>query len=367
MDARSLVGWLVTALLVSIAVLIVASQLLGYPPLIGYVETGSMEPTMEPGDGFLAAPAPLAGDVSEGDVVTFEAHTIGDGGLTTHRVVEETPEGYVTRGDANTFDDQEAGEPPVQESQIVSVAVQVGGDVVVIPYVGSVAESIDSGIETVVGSLAGVGLAPTRVGSVTTIVGLTLIVASLLYEFLSSSGRSSTRSTSRESSIHSGWVLLVIVLVVTVPITTSMLIPSGSDDVQVVSTTNPIEDDPTRLAAGDSDTITYGVENNMVVPRVVVLEPRSAGVDFSEKVLEASHGERVETQLELSVPEETGVYVRSRSEHHYLHVLPTRLLVALHDVHPAVAIGAINLVFVAPIAFLFLLVVGFRPISLRDI
>jgi hypothetical protein len=34
-----------------------------------YVETGSMEPTLEPGDGFVAIPAELAGPIDEGDVI----------------------------------------------------------------------------------------------------------------------------------------------------------------------------------------------------------------------------------------------------------------------------------------------------------
>ncbi|MFC6975369.1 signal peptidase I [Halomicroarcula sp. GCM10025709] len=105
----------------------VVGQLLGQPVLLGYVTTGSMQPTLDPGDGFVAIPAALAGPVDEGDVVTFRAEEIQGGGLTTHRVVDRTDRGYVTRGDNNPFTDQDGGEPPVTDAQIVAVVWQPGG------------------------------------------------------------------------------------------------------------------------------------------------------------------------------------------------------------------------------------------------
>jgi len=45
---------------------LVAGQLLGQPILLSFVETGSMQPTLDPGDGFVAVPASLAGPVGVG-------------------------------------------------------------------------------------------------------------------------------------------------------------------------------------------------------------------------------------------------------------------------------------------------------------
>ncbi len=108
----------------ALVIAMIAGQLLGQPAVVGYVETGSMSPTLEPGDGFVAVPAALAGPIEEGDVVTFRAEQLHGGGLTTHRVVGETERGYVTRGDANPFTDQDGVEPPVKDDQIVAVAWQ---------------------------------------------------------------------------------------------------------------------------------------------------------------------------------------------------------------------------------------------------
>ena len=49
----------------------IAGAALGRPVFLTYVETGSMEPTLEPGDGFVAIPAELAGPIDEGDVIVF--------------------------------------------------------------------------------------------------------------------------------------------------------------------------------------------------------------------------------------------------------------------------------------------------------
>ncbi|MFC7114202.1 signal peptidase I [Natronoarchaeum sp. GCM10025703] len=148
-----------TALVVLVLALLLG-QLLGQPILLGFVSTGSMEPAVDAGDGFVAVPALLAGDVSEGDIVVFDAEELQGGGLTTHRVVGETDEGYVTKGDANPFTDQDGGEPPVSEGQIVAHALQVGDTAVTIPHLGTGIMGVQSaadGLQQSVVSAAGGG------------------------------------------------------------------------------------------------------------------------------------------------------------------------------------------------------------------
>lgn len=98
MSVRRVLTLGIELLVVLVVVSLVAGQILGYPVLLSYVETGSMAPTMEPGDGFVAVPEPVAGEVEEGDVVTFRAEEIQGGGLTTHRVVGETERGTSPAG-----------------------------------------------------------------------------------------------------------------------------------------------------------------------------------------------------------------------------------------------------------------------------
>ncbi len=67
----------------------------GYQKFV--VETGSMVPTLDPGD--LVVDRPARGDFHVGDIITFR-HGQGND-LVTHRIVEITPQGIKTKGDAN--------------------------------------------------------------------------------------------------------------------------------------------------------------------------------------------------------------------------------------------------------------------------
>ncbi|MFC7042310.1 signal peptidase I [Halonotius sp. GCM10025705] len=103
-------------LLIGFILLLLVSQLLGQPAIV-FVETGSMVPTLQPNDGYLAVPAVIADDPEVGDVILFESQNLGGGELTTHRVVEITDEGYITQGDANPFTDQDGDEPPSRRAR----------------------------------------------------------------------------------------------------------------------------------------------------------------------------------------------------------------------------------------------------------
>ena len=111
---------------------VVALAALAFGPLhLSYVTSGSMEPTLSQGDGYLL----VEGPVSEGDLVTFRSENRG---YVTHRVVDETAAGYVTKGDANPSTDQAAGDPYVAESAVVGRVVTLGGGPLVIPFLGPV-------------------------------------------------------------------------------------------------------------------------------------------------------------------------------------------------------------------------------------
>lgn len=367
MEIKSGVQTTVTVLLVGIALALVVGQLLGQPLLIGYVETGSMEPTLEVGDGFIALPTLVAGDISEGDVVTFEAQSIGGGGITTHRVDEETPEGYITRGDGNSFTDQDAGEPPVQDSQIMAVVLQVGGDVVVLPSIGDGAVAVQTAVGLVLGVLGIGDLTSYGIGTATTAIGVILITTSVIYGFFTSENRPTIRSTDRSEQLNSGLILLALIAVLLLPLMTGMVVASDTTTIQILSSQNPDDNVPTQIGVGETDRIDYTVENNLFIPRVVIVESESSGVAFSESAVPVSHGETKQIDLYLSAPDEVGIYTRARSEHHYYHILPVPVIAALHSIHPLVAMVTISGIIVAPIVTVFWLVVGLRPISLRPV
>lgn len=95
------------------------------PDIFGYsqltVLSGSMEPTFSTGD-LLIIRREKAYQI--GDMITFW----DEGGLTTHRIIDEGEEGFITKGDYN----------PVRDSRPVPVDQVAGRVVLVIPSMGRI-------------------------------------------------------------------------------------------------------------------------------------------------------------------------------------------------------------------------------------
>jgi len=339
---------------VLVVVALAAGQVLGYPVLLGYVETGSMAPTMEAGDGFVSVPAPLAGDAEAGDVVVFRAEELQGGGLTTHRVVGESDRGYVTRGDANPFTDQDGDEPPVKDAQVVAHALQVNGEVVVIPNLGTGVTALQDAIGDTQQRLA----AATGSRSLLGPQGLTYLLfglSALLYvvDLLLDDGRGRDRSRSRErdSGVSPGLVVAALAAVLVVSATAAMVVPAGTQQFGVVSAEFDSEN-PTVIRQGESSTLDYRVANGGLVPVVSYLEPASEGVAVEPERLRVGSRGVATTSVTLSAPAETGYYRRYVVEHRYLLVLPVPVVDALHDAHPWLPIVAVDSALASVVALL---------------
>jgi len=355
----------ITVVLIAIAVALVVGQVLGQPLLIGYVATGSMDPTLEPGDGFVAIPPVVAGDIAPGDVITYDAQALDGGGPTTHRVVGTTTEGYITQGDANSFTDQDAGEPPVTDAQVLAVVLQTDDGVVRIPSVGVGATAVQNGVQTI-SSAIGVGGAA-RIGIMTSGLGMVLITATLLYGFLTSDTQRETERSTRRSSVISGWVILAsIVVILALPLMTSMALPSGTTTDRLLSVDPRLDTQAGQVPAGRSDSIQFAVENSQYIPKVVIIEPAGSGIEVRNSTVAISHGEAEQVTITVTAPTETGTFARSYAENHYFHLLPIPIIELLHAIHPAIAKMALSVLPTLPFVGLYVFLIGIRPISLRD-
>jgi signal peptidase len=330
---------------------LVAGQLLGFPVLLGFVETGSMAPTLDPGDGFVAVPAALAGPVEPGDVVTFRAEELHGGGLTTHRVVRETDRGYVTRGDANPFADQDGAEPPVKDAQVVAVALQVGGSVVVIPELGTAVGAVRELLAAVQRTLAGaLGtrslLGPTGLGYLVAGVAGGLYVLDVLVGSGAGAGRERSRGRDRGregTGADVRVVLAAFALLLVAGATAAMVVPAGTQEYGLVSAEFDSER-PTVVRAGETGTLPYVVGNGGSLPVVAYVEPASEGVAVEPRRLRVPPGGTARATVALRAPPETGYYRRFVAEHRYLAVLPAPLLDALYRLHPWAPLVAVDAV-----------------------
>ena len=98
------IGILLLVLLFNIISIIKRVLLKEQMPLIfgfgtSVVITGSMEPTIAPGDVVIIR---KCDEYNTGDIVTFKLNS-----YITHRIVEKTSDGYFTQGDANNTRDRE--------------------------------------------------------------------------------------------------------------------------------------------------------------------------------------------------------------------------------------------------------------------
>ncbi|MFD1641407.1 S26 family signal peptidase [Halohasta litorea] len=336
--------WRVSITIAIVVILaLVAGQLLGQPVLLSYVETESMSPTMEPGDGFVPIPVQIAGPIEEDDVVVFEAEELHGGGLTTHRVVDETERGYITRGDGNPFTDQDGDEPPVREPQIVAKALQVNGQVVVIPGFGTGVERVQSVLDTTQRQLAAAlgvrSLVDTQTLALSFFIGTLLwyVVGERRDNLPERAGRGTSRETGLDTRVLVGGCALLLIVTATV----AMVAPAGTHEYGIVSASFE-SDQPTVIPQGESADVAYPVDNGGFIPTVSYIEPASEGVAVRPHTLTVQPRATETATVQLDAPSETGYYRRYVTEHRYLAVLPEPVIQSLYVIHPWLPIAAID-------------------------
>ncbi|KAB1193252.1 signal peptidase I [Haloferax sp. MBLA0076] len=371
MKVSEFVEYAVLGLFLIAVVALLFGQALGQPILLGYVETGSMEPTMEPGDGFVAVPSVLTDSPDAGDVVVFRSEELHGGGLTTHRVVRHTSDGYITRGDANPFTDQDNVEPPVTDSRIVAEALQLNGEVVVVPGLGTGVQTIHVAVGAVVGVFAGLpGFESLLRGEFSPMllvgIGGGLIALSVGVDLFGSSRPAGKRTRSRPNYVSIGVVLFVLVVLISAPATVSMLFGSGTTTVDIISSESPAEN-PLVVEPGDAATVEYRLTNKGYIPMMTVVESTHPDVTFGQSVFVVSGQQSTTTTLSIRAPEQTGAYTREITEQRYLPILPKSLILGLHDIHPLVAIAVIDALLVVGALALGIVTLGMTPVRMRTV
>jgi signal peptidase len=179
-STASVLGFVVLVVVVLPFVLFAVPQLAGANQSY-VVLSGSMEPTISPGDVILASEVDPAA-IETGDVITFERP--GESTPTTHRVVEVTERdgerAFLTKGDANENVDQAA----IPASQVEGRIPTLGGFMFVIPFIGHV-----------------VKFATTQLGFATIVVTpLLLLVISEIYGVVSATTTDSAAASSPDDS-----------------------------------------------------------------------------------------------------------------------------------------------------------------------
>lgn len=343
-----------TKLAVLAVALMLVGQVVGQPVLLTFVRSGSMEPTLDEGDGFVALPTAVTGPPEQGDVIIYRANQLNGGGLTTHRVVRETDRGYITRGDANPFTDQSAGEPPVRQPQVVAVAFQAGDSVVVVPHLGTLLTAVRDTGYGVVSQLGGpFSENPRQVWIALAAAGLVV----LLFGGSSRDQQGRAPVAERDPGTDSGWLnssramVLAAGLLVVLMATASMTMPLGPTEYRIVSAESDAPG-PQVIPAGGAETTTYQVPGGGVLPTRYYVEPASEGVTVGNTSGVARPGASVNVSLTFSAPPEIGSYRRYVAEHRYPLVLPVPVVDTLYALHPVVPVVVIDALLAVPFLIL---------------
>lgn len=340
----------VLILLVAVVVLsLVAGAVLGQPVLFSYVTSDSMAPTLESSDGFVAVPTEVDSSIEVGDVVVFRATEVGGGGLTTHRVVGRTEEGFLTRGDGNTVTDQDSGEPPVKRQRVVAKAWRFDERVVVVPGLGVVPETTKAVLSQTQAYLARIfGFQVLRGPQGLAYLFFAAALGWYLYgEIRGDDRRGDARTTDRDSGLDDRLLIGSAVALLLIAATAAMVVPAGSHEYTFVSADYDAGE-PTVVQRGDSATLSYTLQNTGVLPVFLFLEPSSEGVDIEPEETNIPGRSVVNASVTLHAPRETGYYRRYVTEHRYLAVLPRSTIRGLYEVHPWVPVVVIDALIAVP-------------------
>ena len=367
MGVRNVVTTAVYLLIFLVGTLLILGAIFGQPVLLSYVETDSMSPTLDPGDGFIAVPTAVDTSVEEGDVIVFDAQELDGGGLVTHRVVEVTDQGYITRGDANPVTDQDGDEPPVQDSQVYATALELDGSVIRIPHLGTPIQLVGDTISSVQQRLAITFGSRALLGT----QGLAyLLIAFALITYILAAGAERVRSSQisrsesrRTGAISPGRVIAVMTVVLVLVTTAAMIVPAGPYDIQSISSQTD-SDREDVLERGTTQNATYTTSSSGPMPVFSIVESQSDGLNIDSDRAYIEGGSEATYNLTIQAPDETGPFIVSLHEHRYLAVLPQDMILSLHAVHPWVAILVINTVIASLFVLLALLLIGIDPIRL---
>jgi signal peptidase len=331
-----------TLVVVALLTAVLAGGALGQPVLLGFVETDSMEPALSPGDGFVAVPAAVTPAPERGDVVVYDARELHGGGLVTHRVVGTRGDGYVTRGDANPFTDQDNVEPPVSDGQIVAEALQVGGGVVVLPHLGTAVTTVRETVDHARDRLVDATGLPIGDGQ-TLLRGMAIagVVAILLSEGNGDERRTRDRdrSTGRRRGVDPRWVALGVAAVLVAGPTVGAVAASGTQTFGVVA--DPA--DETTVDPGGTKQGAFVLHNAGVVPMEVRVDAPPA-VTPSVSVTRLGGGESLNATVTLAVPDRPGAYQWDAGVRWYPVLFPRPVTDALFGIHPWLPLVTVDLV-----------------------
>ncbi|MBM4236458.1 MAG: signal peptidase I [Firmicutes bacterium] len=283
-----------------------------------HVISGSMEPEIRTGSTIFIVPA---GKIDVGEIIVF--HPVGTKHeMIVHRVVEETPEGYITRGDAVSQTDQELGEPPVTDERVAGKVLTIQGSVIQISY--------------------------------SKFINLALGLCLALGFYWTSTATKIVRKKRLRFKHVQQYVLVFCTMIVLF----SMILGSGAESVTFLASENP-GTRPDHIKVGETGNVDFQVKNRSPLPVLVYVEGplnRGSGIirPFSESV----------TDVGIPARHDPGWYEVIIKKYTYPVVLPPVLINTLYSISPFLAMAAVLAAVVCLLNLILRVIEPWIPLSL---
>lgn len=308
------------------------------PYQLAFVETDSMQPVIQPNDDLfiLDTSQDSIEDVSEGDVVTFYSQERDR--LTTHRVIDKTPEGLITQGDNSFQTDQERGDPPITDSTLEGKVINFRGSVLTISNLATLSQIvIDYRFEIVVGLL------------------FTLLVDFIL--------PSENRSKRDKVEITPRKVIFFVAVILVSAWTGFVFIsstPIGAPNVVVEENSNVDNDRFIQVGTVEERTQEFGVSS---IGLPVHTEYDAVSDKTKIKSVENTESDVVTINYEIGPFEEPNVQSPQFIAYSYPQTLPSSYIGKLHSIHPMLA--SFGTVSVISIPFIVVSLIFFNSTRIR--
>lgn len=314
-----------------VAIAIVVGLQFVLPVHFAYATSDSMAPTIDDGDAYLVIESAT---IERGDIITFRS--AGQDDYVTHRVVQQTEDGFITQGDANPTTDQAAGTEPVSPRAVIGVVATVNGEPVSAPGIGPLLAFIDSHRFLVF--LGAIGV----------------VIADLVGDFMPSN-RPKRRALYRIGDIAQPLIIGAFGL--------SLLFigMSGTvyDATYVASTENTGAEQ--TIPVGEAATRTMTVDSAESPLTTVIMD-----ADGMEIIDRTRDGSAMKLTLLIPAQDSIGPHETRIGFHRYPSTLPAGVLTALHDIHWLVAaFGSLFPIFGPIIAGYLLVYDGRAPIRTK--
>ncbi len=326
-----------SAIMIAVLLIIVAVPVATYfrqkPTAAVTIRSWSMAPLLTRGDLVLIWPARQKISLSEGQIVLFRSEEHGIREWTLHRIAGGDAEsGFITRGDASEFTDQEgSGYPPIRSEWIAGIVPTLGSSPLKIPLLGHFSLYLEqhNTYQTLIPILVGV------------------LAAALVLDEIFISKKRRRKETLNQGHLYFLGGLAVTVLMASLMLAGSLFItfPYGVEDSPGVL----MGSDVGILEQGNTREITLAeIENNGLIPSYYVAVSSDPQVVLQESEFRLYQDSAASVTANVYA-REPGLYQANVTVGMFLPFLPTRVIGYLSKINFWLALVTVSFIPALPV------------------